>query len=182
MITAFQPTVFQNNAFQVSFSMDAFQKCAFQYQGFQTSPCPDNNSARSGHMRLFFYNLQEEALKKDEQVQGKETPQGKGESKAGTKSVAVESAKPKQRKPARNPVEVIVEDSPPVRLKPMYHRPEVEPLPDISLWLNVVSMEFRAMLLSSEPVRIAMLQREAANEAMLLQDEEEEEILLLLAA
>jgi hypothetical protein len=68
---AFQPNAFQVPGFQTTqMSVDAFQKCAFDFQGFQTSEC-DENSARSGYWRLFFMNMQEEALKQYEEKTGK---------------------------------------------------------------------------------------------------------------
>lgn len=53
MTTAFQPTGFQNNAFQIDEDQIAFQPCAFQADAFQTIPCPtptpDTPQGGAGH-------------------------------------------------------------------------------------------------------------------------------------
>src|SRR5574343_357487 len=63
---AFQANAFFNPAFQTtSYSQQAFQQCAFSHTAFQTDECISNG--RSGYWRLFFTQMQEEALKKPEE-------------------------------------------------------------------------------------------------------------------
>ncbi len=56
------------------FSLNSFKPVSFSLQSFKMAE--EANSGRSGYWKLFFYNMQEEALRKHEQKQGKGTPQG----------------------------------------------------------------------------------------------------------
>ena len=142
-----------------------------------------SNDGKSGYWRLFYYNLQEEALKKDEQVKGKAEAEGKSES---AKKEPVVAQPARKSKPKRMPVQAgeaavdrpadASDERPPVHQRPIYRRHES--LPDILPFLNVLSLEFRSWVLSSEPLVQLMLQRKAANDAELEDDED----LLLLAA
>ena len=117
---AFQGNAFFNPAFQTTqFSQSAFQQCAFSHQGFQTDECI--SGGRSGYWRLFFTQMQEEALKQD------------AESKTTTER-PVESTKPApekvkaKAKPKRKAVEKAVNQPQPIevpqfRLKPLYEQP-----------------------------------------------------------
>lgn len=103
---AFQANAFQNNAYQTtSFSQIAFQQCAFQDTAFQTDPCV--NDGRSGYWRLFFTQMQEEALKKrDEKKEPAEV--------VGTVTEIKTDKRTKVRKPAAPPKPAKVEKPLPV--------------------------------------------------------------------
>jgi len=128
-------------------------------------------SARSGYWRLFYYNLQEEELKKDEQKQREKaqerTRQGSQTKPLGRKSV--------QQKPRTVESEVEVW-TPPYLPKPVFNVYKRSELPDITQYLNVIRDEFRGWITVSTPLWEAMLAKEAAN------DEEHDLELLLLSA
>lgn len=127
------------------------------------------DSTRSGYWRLFYYNLQEEELAKNEQKQGKETAQ---------RTIQSPKAEPLETK-SRKPVKEIEEEpttEPPVKIRSIYRKPAIITLPDYSDLLNVFSSEYRVSLYQVEAFRITLLAREADN------DEEEDIELLLLAA
>lgn len=180
MAEAFQKPPFQANAFQEgpSFSVDAFQKCAFQNPGYQTSICPNpTQDGRSAYWRLFFYNLQEESLKRDQEKKDREQKQGQkaseGTSEATRKATPAVS-KPKQtpRREPREAVPVVTELK--VRPRPIY-QPQPQPF-DVAPWLAMLNTEFKAWNLSAQTLHGMLKQKQAANE------EEETLTLLLLAA
>lgn len=126
---------------------------------------------KSGYWKLFFYQMQEEALKP------KETKDDK------VPEVAVQEAEVLEDKRVDVPAKKVVRrkapepETPTVRERPILRKVEpVEELPNVTPFLSVISSEFRMWLNTSEPLRIAMLQKKAAN------DEEEEIINLLLLA
>ena len=126
---------------------------------------------RSGYWRLFYYEMQEEALreKRDDQVPANAAAQ---DTLVKREDIPV-AAKPvrKKRKPA--PAEPAI---PKVKERPLLRRIEQQEQPDITPLLRVISNDFRAMVLSLEPLRVKMLEQKAAN------DEEGELIHLLLLA
>lgn len=126
---------------------------------------------RSGYWKLFFYQMQEEALKPKEAKDDK------------VPEVAVQEAEVLENKRVDVPVKKVVRrkapepEAPTVRERPILRKVEiVEEVPSITPFLNIISSEFRMWLNTSEPMRVAMLQRKAEN------DEEEEIINLLLLA
>lgn len=130
--------------------------------------------AKSGYWRLFYYNMQEEALKADEQKQRETTEKRESERKT---EEPVQSAPAKVTAPVvRRSVQAKpVEEKPTTRERPIYATaPE---LPLVTPLLNIISMEFRMMLQTSQPLYFAMLERKAAND----EDEEDVELLLLVA-
>lgn len=126
---------------------------------------------RSGYWRLFFYQMQEEALKPKEVADDKVPQVADKEAEVlEDKRVDVPAKKVVRRK-EREP------EVPTVRERPILRKAEsVEELPNVTPFLNIISSEFRMWLNTSEPMRVAMLQRKADN------DEEEEIINLLLLA
>jgi hypothetical protein len=127
---------------------------------------------RSGYWRLFYYNLQEESLreKRDDQVSAEPTIKDTLVRREDLPAVVV----PKRAAPKPSPKP----ERPPVRERPILRvvATEEDRVADVTPALAVLSMEFRGWLMTSEPLRVAMLQRKAAN------DEENELIELLLLA
>jgi hypothetical protein len=126
---------------------------------------------RSGYWRLFYYQLQEEELKKHEQKQGQEAPEGKSE--LAEEVAAIVPKKPRTKPRVAKPV--IVEEGPKVHPRPLYQK-QPEPF-DVAPWLATLNAEFRAWNLSAQTLHGMLQQRKAAND-----DEEEIIHLLLLAA
>lgn len=155
------------------FSRNSFSSLSFSLNSFKMAQADE--SARSGHWRLFFYNMQAEALE-GEQKQREEAPQGKS-SRAQKESAdkPLKRTKQKQVRADEQP-EPERKESPAVTELPIYRRKEIE-LPDITPFLNVISNEFRAMLVSSDSIIRMLLQKQEEEE-----DEEEVELLLLLSA
>lgn len=98
---SFQSNYFQTNAFQTAqFSQAAFQQCAFSHEGFQTDECISNG--RSGYWRLFFTNMQEEALKKrDEKTNGDSGKLATPEVVASKSKKQPKPVTPKKREPSK---------------------------------------------------------------------------------
>lgn len=125
---------------------------------------------RSGYWRLFYYQMQEEALKPKE-VKNDEVPE-----------VANQEAKVLEDKRVDVPVKKVVRrkerkpEQPTVRERPILRKINAVELPSVTPFLNIISTEFKQWFQTSEPLRIAMLQQKAAN------DEEDEIIELLLLA
>ena len=125
---------------------------------------------RSGYWRLFFYQMQEEALKPKE-VKNDTVPES-----------AVQEAKVLEDKRVNVPAKKVVRreraapETPPVRERPVLRKIEPIETPSITPFLTIISTEFKSWMETSEPLRVAMLQRKADN------DEEEELINLLLLA
>ena len=124
------------------------------------------NSGRSGYWKLFFYNMQEEALRKHEQKQGKGTPQG-ASSRAPQKTVA----KPKRPRVRRVTPEA-VEDFEPLP-KPIYRQQAHFVPPEITC---LVQQNWVKLLGLNIPLEFYFPTEQAAN------DEDDEEFLLLLVA
>jgi len=180
--------MFSSNSFsQASFSTNAFKQsqvapgdCKFWADGFWSTGfwsngfwCDGNKKvdARSGYWRAFFYNLQEEELKKYEQKQGKETAKGTGQ---GSETKPVEPKLRVVKKPRREvDVEIWV---PPVLPKPIYVKPPRVEIPLVTPFLNIISAEFRSWL---NPYSQKLAEWEAIEAA---NDDEHDIELLLLAA
>ena len=124
------------------------------------------NSGRSGYWKLFFYNMQEEALKKHEQKQGKSATQSAG-SRAPQKPVA----KPKRSRAHRVTPEA-VEDFEPLP-KPIYRQQAHFVPPEITC---LVQQNWVKLLGLNVPLEFYYPPEPAAN------DDDEEEFLLLLVA
>lgn len=125
---------------------------------------------RSGYWRTFYYQLQEEELKKHEQKQGQEAPEGARESTEEVAAIVSKkpSAKPRVAKP------VTAEEGLKVHPRPIYQKqPEQF---DVAPWLATINAEFRAWNLSAQTLHGMLQQRKADN------DEEEEVLTLLLLA
>lgn len=124
-------------------------------------------TGRSGYWRLFYYQLQEEELKKHEQEQGQKAEEGKSESPRKVTAVVSQPAKPK--------ASVVIAEREPLKVhpKPIYQRPP-EPV-TIAPRLRVLSTEFQAWNTSSRALE-KLIRDKAAN------DEDEAIILLLMAA
>ena len=158
--------MFQPNSFGVSFSVASFNMA-------------QQDQARSGYWRLFYYNMQEQSLAKDkerEQKQREEAAQGTVEVEK-TEPVAKPEPKPKRRvgKPVSR-VESVTEIQP-IHPRPVYNNPQ--PTVDlITPLLRVISNQLYEDYLSSEPLVIAMLKRKADND----EDEEDSIHLLMIAA
>jgi len=124
------------------------------------------NSGRSGYWKLFFYNMQEEALKKHEQKQGESEAQSTG-SRAPQKPVA----KPKRSRAHRVTPEA-VEDFEPLP-KPIYRQQTHFVPPEITC---LVQQNWVKLLGLNIPLEFYFPTEQAAN------DEDDEEFLLLLVA
>ena len=124
------------------------------------------NSGRSGYWKLFFYNMQEEALKKHEQKQGKGTPQS-ASSRAPQKPVE----KPKRSRVRRVTPEA-VEDFEPLP-KPLYRKKKDDFPSEITC---LVQQNWVKLLGLNVPLEFYYPPEPAAN------DDDEEEFLLLLVA
>ena len=125
------------------------------------------NSGRSGYWKLFFYNMQEEALKPHEQEQGKGTPQSTSR-RASQKSVA----KPKRVKARVLEEEEALEEFEPLP-KPLY-RGQTEQFPSEITCL--IQQNWVKLLGVDLSVGFYIPSESSAN------DEDEEELLLLLVA
>ena len=136
-----------------------------------------SNDGRSGYWRLFFHNMQEEALKKDEQVEREAAQEGtrKGAAKEPAE-VAKPIAKPVRQRHRAVPVRATEETTFNVVERPIY-RTQAELLPENALFLNVISEEFRAMLKTSNVIQLRLKARQAE-----LEEEENDDDMLLLAA
>ena len=135
-------------------------------------------AAKSGASRLYYYQLQEEELKKYEQEQ-RETEtsrEGQGEKKGPRRSTKVISQPRKTDK--RSDSRVIQEDEPiPSLPKPIYQGYNRVQLPDVSPLLYGIFTEFAQWESSLRPLQDRLIQAEAANE-----EDYRVRLLLLLAA
>ena len=131
----------------------------------------ETNTGRSGYWRLFYTQLQEESLKKDAELKKSEE---KVVEVVAPEVIAPIKAKPKKKSVPKKVVEEVV-----VHERPLLPEKYNIEIPLITPFLSIISMEFRSWLITSEPIRIALLQREAANDH---DAEEEENIHLLLMA
>ena len=147
------------------FTLNSFKPVSFSLQSFKMAE--EANSGRSGYWKLFFYNMQEEALKPHEQEQGKGTPQSTSR-RASQKSVA---------KPKRARIHAVEEAEPPEEFeplpKPMY-RQQTDFVPNEITCL--VQQNWVKLLGVDLPVGFYIPSESSAN------DEDEEELLLLLVA
>ena len=147
------------------FSLNSLKPVSFSLQSFKMAE--EANSGRSGYWKLFFYNMQEEALKKHEQKQGKGTPQGPS-SRAPQKPVA------KPKRPRSRIVEEVVEAEEFEPLpKPMYRNKTDEFPSEITC---LVQQNWVKLLGLNIPLEFYFPTEQAAN------DEDDEEFLLLLVA
>ena len=146
------------------FSLNSLKPVSFSLQSFKMAE--EANSGRSGYWKLFFYNMQEEALKSHEQEQGKGTPQG-ASSRAPQKTVA----KPKRPRVRRVTPEA-VEDFEPLP-KPIYRQQAHFVPPEITC---LVQQNWVKLLGVDLSVGFYIPSESSAN------DEDEEELLLLLVA
>ena len=146
------------------FSLNSLKPVSFSLQSFKMAE--EANSGRSGYWKLFFYNMQEEALRKDEQKQGKSATQSAG-SRAPQKPVA----KPKRSRAHRVTPEA-VEDFEPLP-KPIYRQQAHFVPPEITC---LVQQNWVKLLGLNVPLEFYYPPEPAAN------DDDEEEFLLLLVA
>ena len=124
------------------------------------------SSGRSGYWKLFFYNMQEEALRKDEQKQGKSATQSAG-SRAPQKPVA------KPKRTARPAIEEEpLEEFEPLP-KPLYRKKKDDFPSEITC---LVQQNWVKLLGLNVPLEFYFPTEQAAN------DEDDEEFLLLLVA
>lgn len=174
---SFSKNSFSMNAFKQSqavpgdckFWADGFWSDGFWLNGFWCEGRPKLD-AKSGYWRLFYYNLQEEALKKDEQVKGKAAEKGEGESEKA-KPVAAKKPKPK---PKPRPIEVL--EPIPHLPKPIYRKAEAVPSSEFGDLLAQLRIEFSTWQFALPILSAQLLSRQAAN------DEEDDIEMLLLAA
>lgn len=148
------------------FSSGSFAKASFSITAFKMAQ--DTDTARSGYWRLFYYNMQEEALKKDEQVKGKAETESKSES-SQAKPIA-------QPKPKRKPEPVVTEEPIPHLLKPVYRGAVEQPSQEFGDLLRVLRIEFSTWQFTLPILSAKLLATQAAN------DEEDDIEMLLLAA
>ena len=147
------------------FSLNSFKPVSFSLQSFKMAE--EANSGRSGYWKLFFYNMQEEALRKDEQKQGKSATQSAG-SRAPQKPVA----KPKRTR-SRIVEEVVEAEEFEPLPKPMYRNKTDEFPSEITC---LVQQNWVKLLGLNIPLEFYFPTDQAAN------DEDDEEFLLLLVA
>ena len=147
------------------FSLNSLKPVSFSLQSFKMAE--EANSGRSGYWKLFFYNMQEEALKPHEQEQGKGSPQS-ASSRASQESVA----KPKRVKARVLEEERALEEFEPLP-KPLY-RGRTEQFPSEITCL--IQQNWVKLLGLNVPLEFYFPTEQAAN------DEDDEEFLLLLVA
>lgn len=147
------------------FSLNSLKPVSFSLQSFKMAE--EASSGRSGYWKLFFYNMQEEALRKDEQKQGKSATQSAG-SRASQESVA----KPKRVKARVLEEERALEEFEPLP-KPLY-RGRTEQFPSEITCL--IQQNWVKLLGLNVPLEFYFPTEQAAN------DEDDEEFLLLLVA
>lgn len=151
------------------FHHSSFQPLSFSIQSFKMAGQTHTQDARSGYWRLFYYQMQEEALKTGEAEKAKPaeaTPEVVAEEKP------IETkAKPKAKveKLAFEPTPA--PSKPPMRLKPVYRAPEHY---DVRPALNVASTEHFQQLSAFLGLKYESLLRQAQND--------EDDILILLLA
>ena len=146
------------------FSLNSLKPVSFSLQSFKMAE--EASSGRSGYWKLFFYNMQEEALKPHEQEQGKGSPQS-ASSRAPQKTVA----KPKRPRVRRVTPEA-VEDFEPLP-KPIYRQQAHFVPPEITC---LVQQNWVKLLGVDLSVGFYIPSESSAN------DEDEEDFLLLLVA
>ena len=147
------------------FSLNSFKPVSFSLQSFKMAE--EANSGRSGYWKLFFYNMQEEALKKHEQKQGESEAQSPS-SRAPQKPVA----KPKRARRRVVEEEESLEEFEPLP-KPLY-RGQTERFPSEITCL--IQENWVKLLGLNIPLEFYFPTEQAAN------DEDDEEFLLLLVA
>ena len=147
------------------FSLNSLKPVSFSLQSFKMAE--EANSGRSGYWKLFFYNMQEEALRKDEQKQGESEAQSPS-SRAPQESVA----KPKRVKARVLEEERALEEFEPLP-KPLY-RGRTEQFPSEITCL--VQQNWVKLLGVDLSVGFYIPSESSAN------DEDEEDFLLLLVA
>ena len=151
------------------FQHNSFLRASFSVQSFKMAG--EENTARSGYWRLFYYNLQEESLKQDEQKQREEKKVGAGESQEVKSPEA-----PTKRKRKPEPIEVVEEWVPPFIPRPIYQAKKSHTVPEIDDLLRESSLgflEWRGIITSMSWGLAAQI---SAND-----DEEDIELLLLAA-
>ena len=151
------------------FNLNSFKPASFSIQSFKMAEEAD--SGRSGYWKLFFYNMQEEELKKHEQKQREEAPQSASQRPKKSRSKPAVKATPsvEQRivpEPPSRPVKRVVVADPPE-------------LPSITPYLAVISAELRLMYQTSQPLLVRLIDQERIKAA---NDEDEEDVVLLLLA
>lgn len=147
------------------FSLNSLKPVSFSLQSFKMAE--EASSGRSGYWKLFFYNMQEEALRKDEQKQGKSATQSPS-SRAPQKTVA----KPKRTR-SRIVEEVVEAEEFEPLPKPMYRNKTDEFPSEITC---LVQQNWVKLLGLNIPLEFYFPTEQAAN------DEDDEEFLLLLVA
>lgn len=133
--------------------------------GVAVHTAQNTQTGHSGYSRAFYYQLQEEELKKYEQKQRQEAPQGKSEVPP-PEPVATATPERAATEPAIG--------APQVHPRPVYRKPAKQG--NIEPWLHTLSSEFRAWSRTTRQAALSMLANKAAN------DEEEEIVTLLLLA
>ena len=154
------------NLFSANYFKPQYFNAAYLH-GATAMPAQDG---RSGYWRLFYYEMQEEALreKRDDQVPANAATQDtlvkREDIPVAAKSVRKKRVEKEEK--LREPV-----------LKPVYRQPAVVAEKDtLTPFLNTLSDEFRAWNFSTNALWVKMLSEKAAN------DEEDEAITLLLLA
>ena len=147
------------------FSLNSLKPVSFSLQSFKMAE--EASSGRSGYWKLFFYNMQEEALKKHEQKQGESEAQSPS-SRAPQKPVA----KPKRTR-SRIVEEVVEAEEFEPLPKPMYRNKTDEFPSEITC---LVQQNWVKLLGLNIPLEFYFPTEQAAN------DEDDEEFLLLLVA
>lgn len=147
------------------FSLNSFKPVSFSLQSFKMAE--EASSGRSGYWKLFFYNMQEEALKKHEQKQGESEAQS-ASSRASQEPVA---------KPKRARIHTIEEVEPSEEFEPLpkpIYRQQTDFVPNEITCL--VQQNWVKLLGLNIPLEFYFPTEQAAN------DEDDEEFLLLLVA
>jgi len=128
------------------------------------------NNGRSGYWRLFYTQLQEQALEKDKEQKEKEKDVPVVE--------VIEESAPTIKKVKKQKKAVVKEPPPPeVHERPLLPEPYSVEQPDVTPFLRIVSNEFRAWMFSSLEIQAIMFQREKSRK---LEEEEEAAELLYL--
>jgi len=149
------------------FQAKSFTPASFSIQSFKMA---EQAQARSGYWRLFYYKMQEESLRKNEQEQREKAEKRTGQS--SQESAPIVSTAKKRRRPEPD-VEIW---EPPALPKPLYRKIIPVKINPITPFLSIITQEFRQLYLTLPFLQQKLMERQEE-----LDDDEDTELLLLAA-